>query len=467
MGENGAGKSTLIKVLTGFHSADSGEIRLSNRTIRPDSPRMAQQLGISTVYQEINLIPSLSIAENIALGRQPRGFFGLDWKATRSRAETAIARLGLKLDVTSPLQSHSVAVQQMVAIARALDLSSSVLILDEPTASLDADEVKRLFEVMRKLRSDGMAILFVTHFLDQVYEISDRITVLRNGQTIGEYRTPDLPRGELVARMMGLENAQELASGFKEAIPRTDKTAILEMKRVARKGSVLPIDLSLFRGETVGLAGLLGSGRSEIARLIFGIEPADAGEQRLNGKPTQLKNPRVALRSKIGLIPEDRKTQGILPDLSIRENLILALQVRRGWLRRIHRKEQLEICERFTKALKIVASGPEQPIGTLSGGNQQKVVLARWLASEPEILLLDEPTRGIDVGAKTQVQKLVQELAAQGMAILFISSELEEIVACSHRVVVLRDGHRVGELEGDRVRESAILSMIAEGEYRD
>lgn len=465
MGENGAGKSTLIKVLTGFHLPDAGAITLRNHSIFPRTPLAAQNLGISTVYQEVNLIPDLSIAENISLGRQPKNFWGIDWKAMELRAVMALDRLGLKLNVKTPLKTHSIAVQQMVAIARALDVSSSVLILDEPTSSLDADEVKRLFEVLRKLRKEGMAILFVTHFLDQVYAISDRITVLRNGKTVGEYLANELPKKALVAKMMGVEEPDVFHAQLKGDLsdPQTQESSLLELKNSARQGTVNPIQLSFRASESVGLAGLLGSGRSEIARMIFGIEPADSGEIRWQGKRIRFKNPRQAIHAGLGLTPEDRKTQAILPDLSIRENMILALQIRRGWFKRIPLAEQMRIYAHFQKVLHLVAASPEQSISTLSGGNQQKVILARWLASDPKLLILDEPTRGIDVGAKAEVQKLVHELCRKGMAILFISSELEEVVACSHRVAVLRDRIKVKELAGADVSEKRILSLIADG----
>ncbi|MBC7692920.1 MAG: sugar ABC transporter ATP-binding protein [Methylotenera sp.] len=482
MGENGAGKSTLIKVLTGVYPVDSGEIILHGNRIEPRSPADAQRAGISTVYQEVNLIPSLSVAENIFLGRQPfrKGLLSpfkiLDWAAMKSGAEAALLRLDLRLDVTLRLDSHSIAVQQMVAIARALDVSAQVLILDEPTSSLDVDEVKQLFQVMRRLRDQGLGILFVSHFLDQVYEISDRITILRNGKLIGTYKASELPRMELIAKMMGKELADFESAAMaaprrvtgadlpQAEVERSPKT-LLKVQGLGKLGSLAPVHLEMKKGETLGLAGLLGSGRSELARLLFGIDRADEGRIELSGSQQSeglsLSSPRDAVQAGFALIPEDRKTQGIFPDLSIRENLILAFQAKKGWFKTLDLKAQYALVEHYIKAIGIVAASPEQAIKTLSGGNQQKVILARWLASQPQLLILDEPTRGIDVGAKAEIQKLIVSLCQQGMAVLFISSELEEVVRVSERVVVLKDHRKIGELKGTEISEHAIMNAIA------
>ncbi|HEX2971838.1 MAG TPA: sugar ABC transporter ATP-binding protein [Tepidisphaeraceae bacterium] len=469
MGENGAGKSTLIKVLTGAYHRDGGETLLDGQPIDPRTPLQAQQLGISTVYQEVNLVPELTVAENIMLGRQPTRFGMIRWGEVNRRAREAMRRLDLDIDVTRSLSSYSIALQQMVAIARALDVQAKMLILDEPTSSLDADEVKRLFAMMKRLRDEGLGIVFITHFMDQVYAVSDRITVLRNGRLVGEYEASSLPRVELVAKMMGKELA-ELDYGRahqREAIHKSTKDEVLHVTGLGRKGSIAPFELQVHEGETIGLAGLLGSGRTEVARLLFGIDQSDQGQMSVNGQAVRFKSPRDAVKQGFGMCPEDRKTQAIIPDLSIRENIILAMQANQGWLRFISKSKQLELADQYIKALNIAAYSAEQPIKNLSGGNQQKVILARWLAMNPKFLILDEPTRGIDVGAKAEIQKLIVSLAAGGRAVMFISSELEEVVRCSNRVAVLRDRQKVCELSGDDIDERNIMHAIAKGGLYD
>lgn len=463
LGENGAGKSTLVKVLTGVYPRDGGEILLDGQPIQTRSPREATALGISTVYQEVNLVPHLSVAENICLGRQPTKFGRIDWKAIQGRAEAALARLDLHVDVTQSLASYSIAIQQLAAIARALDISAKLLILDEPTSSLDENEVGQLFAVMRKLKGQGLGIIFVTHFLDQVDAIADRLTILRNGRLVGEFEAAGLTRLELIGHMLG-KDIQELEGTARTGAPleaKTSQPVFLRVRGLGRKGAVAPFDLDVARGEIIGLAGLLGSGRTETARLLFGLDRRDAGEVCCGGVPLSLGSPRQAIRQKFGFCPEDRKTEGIIPDLTVRENIILALQASKGWLRRLARPEQEKLAGHYIKALSIATSDAEKPIKFLSGGNQQKAVLARWLASEPRFLILDEPTRGIDVGAKVEIEALMHSLAAQGLAILFISSELEEVVRNSDRVVVLRDGAKVAELGGDQITEVGIMRIIA------
>ena len=465
MGENGAGKSTLIKVLTGVYSHDSGEIQLDGVTVHPRSPQEAEALGISTVYQEVNLVPYLSVAENICLGRQPTRFGFINWKQIRQRAERALSRLGIQIDVSEPVASYSIAIQQLVAIARALDVEARLLILDEPTSSLDEGEVERLFGILTQLKTQGLGIIFVTHFLDQVYAVSDRITVLRNGTFVGEYEAAKLPRLELISRMMGKELSE--ADFKRDAVRATDNTAkkpVLELRGVGRRGSLQPIDLTVDEGEILGLAGLLGSGRTETARLIFAIDRADTGELKLDGERMTVRSPRDAIGHRLGFCPEDRKVEAIVPNLSVRENIALALQASQGWIRYVSRAKQNELANHFVKALNIKTPSPEQPIRLLSGGNQQKVILARWLASHPRLLLLDEPTRGIDVGAKLEIEKLMHKLISEGMAILFISSDLEETVRNSHRVVVLRDRRKVAELRGEEISEQNIMHAIASTE---
>lgn len=463
MGENGAGKSTLIKVLTGVYPRDSGSVRLDGVEIRAASPKAAEVLGISTVYQEVNLIPQLSVAENICMGRQPTRLGLIRWRAMTRRAEAALARLDLKLDVKQPLSACSIAIQQMVAIARALDVSAKLLILDEPTSSLDEKEVEELFKVIRKLRGEGLGIVIVTHFLDQVYAISDRITVLRDGQLVGEYEAAKLPRMELVSRMIGKALSQVPATQHEESneAAAQKRDALVTLKQCGRTGSIAPMDLSIGKGEILGLAGLLGSGRTETARLIFGIDKIQTGEMLVEGKPTNFKSPGEAIYAGFAFTPENRKSDGIIPHLSIRENIVLALQAKQGVIKAISRKQQDEIVANFIKVLGISTPGPEQLVVNLSGGNQQKVLLARWLATQPRLLILDEPTRGIDVGAKAEILKLVQQLGKDGVSILFISSELEEVVRYSQRVIVLRDRVKVGELTGAQINEDTVMHTIA------
>ncbi len=460
LGENGAGKSTLIKVLTGVHAPDAGEFRLEGRPIFPRAPREAEEVGISTVYQEVNLVPSLSVAENITLGRQPGRAGILNWRAIRRRAEVALARLEMTCDVDAELGSLSVAHQQMVAIARALDTQAKLLILDEPTASLDEREVAELFKVMRKLRDEGMGIIFVTHFLDQVYAVTDRITVLRNGTLVGEYATAELPRLALVGKMLGREIGGT-APTVVGAAAAQDKTPVLAARNLGRRGTVAPLDLTLHPGEVVGLAGLLGSGRTETVRLVFGIDAADSGEISVKGAACNISSPRDAVRLGLAFCSEDRKAEGILPNLSVRENLIVALQGRRGALRRLAREEQEKLCEHYIKALRIKTADAEVPIKNLSGGNQQKVLLARWLATQPAVIILDEPTRGIDIGAKEEIENLIAKLRADGLAVLFISSEIEEVVRTCSRVMVMRERRLAGEVTGGGITTEHLMAMMA------
>lgn len=465
MGENGAGKSTLIKLLTGVYGRDQGQIFLEGREISPHSPNQAQELGISTVYQEINLVPTLSVAENIYLGRQPVKKFGaIDWNRIKTGAEAALARLNLWLDVKQQLSSYSIAIQQMVAIARALDFSAKILILDEPTSSLDTNEVNQLFTIMRKLKNEGLGIIFVTHFLDQVYEISDRVTVLRNGQLVGEFETASLPKVELIAKMMGkdLIEFDEVSTGV-TTVEKAKAAPFMKVRSLTKKGDIAPFDQDFRIGEVLGLAGLLGSGRTEIARLLFGVDRADYGEIIVDGKTVAVTSPRKAIACGFGFCPEDRKSSGVIEELTVRENIMLALQARKGWFKAISQKTQEEIAASYIRALNISTPTANQKIKNLSGGNQQKVIVARWLASNPRFLILDEPTRGIDIGAKAEIQKLILSLSKEGMSILFISSELSEVVRCSHRVTVLRDRNKIAELSGEQITENAIMHTIAKG----
>jgi monosaccharide-transporting ATPase len=462
MGENGAGKSTLIKVLTGAYARDGGSMQLDGETIDPRSPLDAQKLGISTVYQEVNLIPTLSVAENIFLGRQPKKLGRIDWKQIRTRSDEILQTLNVRIDVNRQLSSYSIAIQQMVAIARALDVQAKLLVLDEPTSSLDANEVEQLFAVMRKLRDQEMGIVFVSHFLDQIYAIGDRITVLRNGALVGEYETAALPKQKLISLMMGRELAEFEEQAHETSAPEKATMApLLRAKGLGRTGSIQPFDLDILPGQTIGLAGLLGSGRTEIARLLFGVDSATIGHIEVDGQSASISSPRHAIARGFAFCPEDRKTSGIIPDLSVRENIILALAARGSVFRALSRKKQTEIADKYIKALGIATPSAEQAIRNLSGGNQQKAILARWLASNPRLLILDEPTRGIDVGAKAEIQKLTVALVKDGMAVLFISSELEEVVRVSDRVAILRDRAKIAELEGEQITEQTIMATIA------
>jgi simple sugar transport system ATP-binding protein len=460
LGENGAGKSTLIKTMTGVVARDAGTMVLAGKEIVPRSTREATASGIATVYQEVNLAPNLSVAENLLLGRQPTRLGFVRRREMNRRARAMLANFDLDIDVSAPLDSYSVAIQHIVAIARAVDLSARVLILDEPTASLDAHEVEILFAAMRKLAQQGIGIVFVTHFLDQVYAICDRITVLRNGKLAGSAPIAEMPRAELVRLMLGRELG-EIAGKPPAKIAAGQRAPVASFRSFGRAGTIKPFDLTLREGSVVGLAGLLGSGRTETARLVFGAEKADSGEVAVAGKPERLNTPHDALRLGFGYCPEERKTEGIVAELSVRENIVLALQARRGVLRPLSRAAQDEIAARFIRLLDIRPPDPERPIGLLSGGNQQKALLARWLATDPRLLILDEPTRGIDVGAHAEIIRLIRSLCAEGMALLVASSELDEIVSYADEVVVLRDRTHVARLTSRDIDVPAILAAIS------
>jgi galactofuranose transport system ATP-binding protein len=463
IGENGAGKSTLIKILTGVEQPNIGTVTVNQQTISIRSPQHAQALGISTVYQEVNLCPNLTIAENILIGREPMKWGSIDWKVMNTRARKFLQGLDVDLDVTQTLGSCSVAIQQMAAIARALEISSArVLILDEPTSSLDAHETDQLFSVMRKLKSESMAIIFITHFLDQVYEVADRITVLRNGKLVGTYDTAALSRLELITKMIGrtLTELEDMTKLKLEGRQHIKSESLVDAKGLGRTGSIEPFDLELHAGEIVGLAGLLGSGRTEIAQLLFGIDKPTNGSLSIDGISVEDYSPIKSIERGVALCPEDRKAAGIVGELTVRENIILAMQASLGWFKHMSSQEQNEIAEKYIKLLNIATPSADQPVKNLSGGNQQKVILARWLATNPKLLIMDEPTRGIDVGTKAEIQKLVLSLAEEGKSCVFISSELDEVMRTSHRIVVMRDRKKVAEFSGD-VAESKIMHAIA------
>ncbi|MDR3985180.1 sugar ABC transporter ATP-binding protein [Dysosmobacter sp.] len=462
VGENGAGKSTLIKVLTGVHAKDGGKIAMEGRPISPSSPLEAMKCGISTVYQEVNLCPNLSVAENIFIGREPKKAGGIDWKTINRRAAELLTTLNLNIDVTKTLGSYSVAVQQMIAIARAVDVDAKVLILDEPTSSLDEEETQRLFAVVRKLKAQGLGVIFVSHFLDQIYELCDRITVLRNGELVGAYAVAELPRVELISKMIGKELGDIQSMGKNTALCGDE--VLIEADGLSAFGRIQDFDLQIHRGEVVGFAGLLGSGRTETAELLAGVAKPEQGALRMNGREVHFNSPLDAMHHKIAFCPEDRKIQGIIGDLSVRENIIIGLQAKKGMWNHIPLKEQERIADEYIKLLQIKVSSPEQLIRNLSGGNQQKAITARWLVTQPDLLILDEPTRGIDIGTKTEIQKMVIQLAReQHMSIIFISSEIDEMTRTCTRLAVLRDRRKVAELTGDDINSDRVMAAIAGG----
>ena len=466
MGENGAGKSTLIKCLTGINDFEAGEIHIAgiDGPVKNHSTRDAQNVGISTVYQEVNLCPNLSVAENLFIGREPMTkYHTIDRKACNLRSQKIMDELGISVDVTSNLENYSLAIQQMVAIARAVDMDCKVLILDEPTSSLDDEEVEKLFVLMRRLRDKGVGIIFVTHFLEQVYAVCDRITVLRDGHFVGEYPIAELPRVKLVAAMMG-KDLDDLDDIRKDTTGHAaQQEMMISAKDLSHKGTVSPFDLDIHKGEVVGIAGLLGSGRSELARVIYGADRASTGTIEVKGEPAKIRQPIDAMNLGMGMLPDDRKAEGIIGDLSVRENIILALQAKRGMFRQLSRAKQEEIADRYIDLVQIKTASRETLIRQLSGGNQQKVILARWLATDPDFLILDEPTRGIDVGTKAEIQKLILKLAEEGKSILFISSEIAEMLRTCSRMAIMRDGRKVAELDHDLTQQS-VMKAIAGGE---
>jgi len=464
MGENGAGKSTLIKILTGVYPMDAGEVTVEGKKVHIGSPQDAQNCGISTVYQEITLCPNLTVAENMYIGRGKSVL--VKQKDYEKRADEILKNLQIPARAKQQLGSCSLAVQQMVAIARAVDMQCKVLILDEPTSSLDDKEVNMLFTLMRDLKSRGVGIVFVTHFLEQVYEVCDRITVLRNGELVGEYPIAELPQVQLVAKMMGKE-LDEL-NNLTDTEEKQVKTGeVFYEAEDLSSSAAFPFNFSIKKGEVNGFTGLLGSGRSESVRAIFGADKVNSGTVKIKGKTVKVTKPIDAMKNGIGYLAEDRKRDGIIADLSVRENIILALQVMNGFWKPISRSESEAFADEYIKALNIKTASAETPIGSLSGGNQQKVILARWLLTHPDYLILDEPTRGIDVGTKLEIQKLVLKLAEDGVSVTFISSEVEEMLRTCSRLIVMRDRHIVGELTGSDLNQAQVMKTIAGGEAKN
>ena len=466
MGENGAGKSTLIKVLTGVYSLDAGEIRVAGieGPVVNHSTLDAQAKGIATVYQEVNLCPNLTVAENLFIGREPLTKIGtIDWRKMNKRAKEIMDDLEINIDVTIALENYSLAIQQMIAIARAVDMKCKVLILDEPTSSLDDNEVEKLFRVMRDLKSKGVGIIFVTHFLEQVYAVCDTITVLRNGEFAGEYSVEELPRVKLVAAMLG-KDFDDLASIKRENQVEASQEKVIEAEGLSHKGTIKPFDFEIKKGEVIGVTGLLGSGRSEMVRCIYGADRAQTGKIKMNGKEINIKEPIDAIKAGMGYLPDDRKADGCIGDLSVKENIILALQSREGVFKKISDAQINKLADEFIDLLQIKTASRDTPISQLSGGNQQKVILARWLCTQPDFLILDEPTRGIDIGTKTEFQKLALKYAEEeGMSIVFISSEIDEMLRTCSRMYVMRDGAQVSEISGEMTQES-VMAAIAGGE---
>lgn len=461
MGENGAGKSTLVKVMTGVYEKDEGRILVDGKVVQFKSPQEAQKNGIGTVYQEITLCPNLTVAENLYIARGSYSF--VQWRRMNENATKLLASLGIPARPTQELSSCSLAVQQMIAIARAIDMECKILVLDEPTSSLDTDEVHTLFELMRELKSRGVGIVFITHFLDQVYEISDRITVLRNGELIGEYEASSLPQFELVSKMMGkaLEDVEQLR---KHEIPAGQNIdPVFEAKGLSSVAGVAPFDFTIRKGEVNGFIGLLGSGRSESVRAIYAADKVTGGEVKINGKNVAIHEPIDAMKQGIAYLPEDRKGDGIIADLSVRDNIILALQVMKGFFKPFTRKQAEDFADEYVQKLNIKTASINTPIKSLSGGNQQKVILARWLITHPEYLILDEPTRGIDIGTKVEIQKLVYKLAEAGVSVTFISSEIEEMLRTCSRLIVMKDRRIAGELSGANLTQSDVMRVIAGG----
>lgn len=460
MGENGAGKSTLIKVLTGVYKLDGGEIYLDNKRVYPSSTLDAQKIGISSVYQEVNLCDNLTVAENIMIGREPKKFGLIDKKKLIDMAFEAIDKLSLNIDVRKPLSDYSLGIQQMIAITRSLQLNSKILILDEPTSSLEENEVNQLFDIIEKLKNSGIGIIFVTHFLDQVYRISDSITVLRNGSLVGNHKTSELSKLDLIKEMLGKEYEDIQNNANKKQFDNEDE--FIKIDGIGKKTYMHPVSFDIHKGEIVGFSGLLGSGRSETAKLIFGAVKKDSGNIFIKGSKKEFLHPIDAINNKIGFCSEDRKLEGIISDLSIRENIILALQAKNGIMKYMSRKKQEQLANIYIKALNIVTVDSNKPIKFLSGGNQQKVLLARWLCTTPELLILDEPTRGIDIGSKSEIQKMMLDLSKEGMSFIFISSEMEEVIRTSDKVVIFKDNKKIKELIGNDINEKNILNSIAQ-----
>lgn len=460
MGENGAGKSTLMKILNGLYSSDSGRVLFDGKEIHPQSSLEAQKLGISTIYQELNLIPELSICENIYIGREPMGKWGIDWKKIENNARELLAGIGLDYDVKQPLSLQGAAVAQMVAIARALAIQSKLVVMDEPTSSLDNQEVKILFQVIRRLKSQGVSIIFISHRLNEVYEICDRVTILKDGVCEGEYGINELDEISLVSKMIGQKVENSEARLQNDDFHSTSQP-LCEMEKITNR-KLKEVSFKMYPGEVLGFAGLLGSGRTELIKVLFGEDTDYKGNIVINKRKVRFKMPSDAIRQGMALCPEDRRTEGIIPNLSVRENISIVLLPKLTKMGIISKNSQEKVVKEFIEKLGIKTPDMEQKVKNLSGGNQQKVLLARWLCTSPRLVIMDEPTRGIDVGAKAEIEKIVRDLAKQGMSVIMISSEISEVVRNSNRVMVMRDGHKLGELTGGEINQEEIMKRIAD-----
>lgn len=467
MGENGAGKSTLIKVLTGIYQKDGGVIRFSGEEINAKTPIEANEKGISTIYQELNLILFQTVYENLFLGREPRRtpFGKVDRKKMISETERILGELGINIDVTKPLKVYSTAIQQMVAIARAISINTKLVIMDEPTSSLDAQEVQVLFKIIRKLKNQGISVIFISHKLDEIFEICDRLTIFKDGEYIGNYSIEELDQFKLISLMVGRDTVK--LERKKEEYRFADEKEIISVKNVKQGMRLNGIDIDIKQGEIIGLAGLLGSGRTELAQILFGVNSMDEGEVFWYENPINITTPADAIKNGMGFCTEDRKTEGIIPHLSVKENITIALLPRISRFGFVDKKEQNKIVKKYIERLKIKTPTAEQAICNLSGGNQQKVLLARWMCMNPKLIIMDEPTRGIDVGAKAEIEQLIQELSDSGISILMISSEIAEIERNCDRVIVMREGKKIGQLIGDDIRHEKIMKTIAKGSERE
>lgn len=461
MGENGAGKSTLIKILTGIYQRDEGTIVFDGKEVEIKSAIDAQNIGISTVYQELNMIPYLSVGENIYLGRYPYKNKRIDWNTLYKNAQALLNDMGLKINARETLNSYGTAAQQMISIARAISLNCKLIVLDEPTSSLDTGEVRMLFKLIRDLQKKDIAVIFISHRLDEVYELSDSITILKDGEYEGTYSVYELSQNELITKMVGREIVQE-ARNIREHT-NDSEACVIELEHITMNPKLKDISIKVKRGEIVGLAGLLGAGRTESAQVIFGYSIPDAGTVRVKTVPVSLKTPRDGLRNKMAFVTENRREEGIIPNMSVRDNILLSNLANISKHGFLDRAQGDKIVKEYIERLGVKTPSPNQKIKNLSGGNQQKVILARWLATNPDFIIFDEPTRGIDVGAKRDVEELIAEVADMGLAILFISSEMAEIFRNCDRVYVLRDGRIAGELTGDEISQESITNTIAEG----
>lgn len=467
IGQNGAGKSTLIKILTGLYRRDEGDIEFAGAPSHLTSPREAQETGIATIYQELNLVPLRSVSENVVMGQEPRSLgFLINWPEAHRRTREILSRFGIDIDVTAPLGSYSTAIQQLVAIARAVSMDAKLVIMDEPTSSLDSSEVEILFSVVRELKSSGVSVLYVSHFLDELFQICDRVTIMRDGQTVGCETIADTSKLDLIAAMLGRDAEEIAAEGLTELSggKQDFEEIVLQVDKVSTGPRLTDFSMTLHRGEIVGLGGLLGAGRTEAARSIFGLDPLTNGDMHLKGAPYEPTEPAEAIKARIGFLTEDRKAEGIIPHMSVRENLTLALLPHLRKSGQIDLEREKALVEDFIKQLGIKTAHMDQPIRELSGGNQQKVLLARWLATKPDILILDEPTRGVDVGAKREIQTIIRTFVDEGHAVILISSEFEELVEGANRIVVMHEGKAVSELTNPGITENALVRALAHHE---